>query len=46
MKPAGYVVMQHGARKDRPVQAYERWMAKIPEVYRQSILGEKNLNQQ
>ena len=41
MKPAGYVVMQHGARKDRPVQAYERWMAKIPEVYRQSILGEK-----
>ena len=41
MKPAGYVVMQHGARKDRPVKAYDRWMAKIPEVYRQSILGEK-----
>jgi hypothetical protein len=45
MKPAGYVVMQHGARKDRPVKAYDRWMAKIPEVYRKFILAEENPNE-
>lgn len=38
MTPAGYVVMQHAVRLDRPVQAYDRWMRRIPEVYRQSVL--------
>ena len=26
MSPAGYVVMQHAVRLDRPVQAYQKWV--------------------
>lgn len=44
MEPSGYVVMQHGIREDRPVKAYLRWMDRIPLVYRQSVLGEENLD--
>lgn len=40
MTPAGYVVMQHAVRLDRPVKAYARWMERIPGSYRASILGE------
>jgi cellulose biosynthesis protein BcsQ len=38
MFPAGYVVMQHATRSDRPVKAYLRWMDRIPDEYRQSVL--------
>lgn len=38
MLPAGYVVMQHAVRLDRPALAYERWMRRIPAVYRQAVL--------
>jgi cellulose biosynthesis protein BcsQ len=38
MRPAGYVVMQHVERKNRPVRAYQRWVAKIPEVYETHVL--------
>jgi cellulose biosynthesis protein BcsQ len=40
MVPAGYVVMQHAVRLDRPVKAYDRWMGRIPAVYRESVLDE------
>ena len=40
MRPAGYVVLQHAVRLDRPVQAYGRWMARIPGEYRCSVLDE------
>lgn len=40
MRPTGYVVLQHAVRLDRPVKAYGRWMARIPEEYRQSVLNE------
>jgi len=40
MRPAGYVLMQHAVRLDRPVKAYERWMARIPNGYRHEVLGE------
>ena len=40
MQPSGYVVMQHGIRDSRPVKAYQRWMDKIPQTYRESMLGE------
>jgi cellulose biosynthesis protein BcsQ len=39
MSPAGYVVMQHGMPDSRPVKAYQRWMDKIPPVYRTAVLG-------
>ena len=39
MTPAGYVVMQHAVRSGRPVQAYQKWMARIPGVYHEEALG-------
>jgi len=40
MQPLGYIIIQHSARLDRPVQAYQRWIAQIPNVYREAVLGE------
>lgn len=37
MRPLGYVVLQHAVRLDRPVQAYARWKARIPEVYAEAV---------
>jgi chromosome partitioning protein len=39
MHPAGYFVLQHAVRLDRPVKAYRRWMERIPAVYQESVLG-------
>jgi cellulose biosynthesis protein BcsQ len=39
MDPIGYVLLQHGVRLGRPVAAYQRWMKRIPEVYRVDVLG-------
>ncbi len=38
MQPAGYVILQHAVRLDRPVKAYERWVSRIPEVYHSDVL--------
>ncbi len=40
MEPIGYVVMQHAVRLDRPVKAYAKWMARIPGLYRETVLDE------
>lgn len=40
MSPVGYVVLQHATRLDRPVKAYERWIARIPGTYRSAVLGD------
>jgi chromosome partitioning protein len=40
MTPAGYVVLQHAVRLDRPVQAYAKWMERIPFDYAESVLGQ------
>jgi len=40
MRPVGYIVMQHSVRLDRPVKAYDRWIERIPIVYRNAVLGE------
>ena len=34
--------MQHAVRLDRPVKAYDRWMARIPAVYREAVLAERD----
>jgi len=39
IEPAGYVVMQHAVRLDRPAKAHERWVARIPEVYASEVAG-------
>jgi cellulose biosynthesis protein BcsQ len=40
MEPMGYVVHQHSVRLNRPVKAYDRWLNRIPSVYRTSILDQ------
>jgi chromosome partitioning protein len=40
MAPAGYVVLQHAVRLDRPAKAYDHWMSRIPAVYREAVLHE------
>uniref|UniRef100_E6QQ21 Phage-related regulatory protein cII n=1 Tax=mine drainage metagenome TaxID=410659 RepID=E6QQ21_9ZZZZ len=42
MQPIGYIVMQHGILDSRPVKAYQRWMDRIPTIYREAVLDEKN----
>ena len=41
IEPIGYVVMQHAVRLNRPVRAYERWMARIPKIYAEEVLAKK-----
>jgi len=40
MRPAGYVVLQQAVWLNRPVQAYDRWMERIPGEYHRSVLSE------
>jgi chromosome partitioning protein len=40
MEPAGYVILQHGVRLDRVVGPYERWLTRVPDVYRTWVLDE------
>jgi cellulose biosynthesis protein BcsQ len=42
MSPVGYVIMQHAMRADRPVKAYQRWMDRIPLIYRASVLNKSD----
>lgn len=39
MKPAGYLCQQYGVRMDRPIKAYDKWIKRIPSVYRENVLG-------
>lgn len=42
MQPVGYIVLQHSVRLDRPVKAYDRWIARIPGTYRDAVLAEQS----
>lgn len=44
MKPAGYVVLQHAVRLDRPVRAYAKWLDRIPAVYQEAVLGKTSVS--
>ncbi|MFC5145888.1 ParA family protein [Streptomyces aureoversilis] len=39
MAPLGYVIRQPEMRLDRPVRAFQRWLARIPWVYGTAVLG-------
>jgi chromosome partitioning protein len=41
MAPLGYVVQGHGVRLNRPVQAYQRWITRIPVDFHRAVLGEE-----
>lgn len=38
--PIGYLVQQHSVRLSRPVKAYDKWVKRMPNVYRKHILEE------
>lgn len=40
MYPIGYLCQQYSVRLDRPVKAYDRWVKRIPAVYREAVLNE------
>jgi len=40
MEPIGYIVMQPAIRLDRPVKSYEKWIKRIPGIYRQFVMDE------
>ncbi len=38
MTPAGYLVMRHSVRLNRPTKAYAHWIEQFPAVYREKVL--------
>ena len=40
MQPVGYLCQQHSVRLDKPVKAYDKWVQRIPAVYREFVLNE------
>ncbi|HEY3864159.1 MAG TPA: AAA family ATPase [Verrucomicrobiae bacterium] len=40
MQPLGYIIQQHSVRLSRPVKAFDRWVNRMPGIYRTSVLGE------
>jgi len=41
MQPVGYLIQQHSVRLDRPVQAYDKWIAQIPSTYARAVLNQQ-----
>jgi chromosome partitioning protein len=41
IKPIGYMVLRHSIRLDRPVKAFERWIARMPATYAEAILEQE-----
>jgi cellulose biosynthesis protein BcsQ len=41
IKPIGYMVLRHSIRLDRPVKAFDRWIARIPSTYAEAVLQEE-----
>lgn len=45
MQPIGYLCQQYGVRLDRPVKAYDKWVQRIPAVYREAVLNETSVQE-
>jgi cellulose biosynthesis protein BcsQ len=41
MQPLGYLIQQHSVRLSRPVKASDRWVKRMPNMYRVHVLEEK-----
>lgn len=41
MRPVGYIVQQHSVRLGRPVQAYDKWVNRMPAAYARYLLNQK-----
>lgn len=44
MSPLGYVMMRHTILMDRPVQAYNKWIARMPGAFRKLLIKPENAN--
>ena len=44
MQPVGYICQQHSVRLNRPVKAYDKWINRIPGVYREAILQQETVD--
>lgn len=42
MQTIGYLCQQHGVRLNRPVMAYDKWVNRIPNVYREAVLNQES----
>ncbi len=42
MQAIGYLCQQHSVRLDRPVKAYDKWIKRIPGVYREAVLNKQS----
>ena len=42
IQPIGYVVQQHSVRLGRPVEAYDKWVNRMPEEYARNLLDDNN----
>ncbi len=38
IEPIGYMVLRHSIRLDRPVKAFERWIARMPSTYAEAVI--------
>jgi chromosome partitioning protein len=38
IQPIGYMVLRHSIRLDRPVKAFDRWIARMPSTYAEAVL--------
>ena len=38
IQPLGYVVLRHSIRLDRPVKAFDRWIARMPPTYAEAVI--------
>ena len=38
IQPLGYMVLRHSIRLDRPVKAFDRWIARMPSTYAQAVI--------
>ncbi len=41
IEPIGYMVLRHSIRLDRPVKAFDRWIARMPSTYAESVLSQQ-----
>lgn len=45
MRPIGYVLAKYNTMNKRHLKYYERWMARIPNIYRKSVLQEWSISE-
>jgi cellulose biosynthesis protein BcsQ len=38
IQPLGYMVLRHSIRLDRPVKAFDRWIARMPSTYAEAVI--------